>query len=733
MPTLDLNDRDAYPLSNGPKNVWVWTRSNWSDPWIPRPELLPTELSWGIAPTIDAAAFTYHYGNHILPGSSRIVTYAPLSDQRLYILVRFDTDDGDPLDWLGITDPPVTETHYPARQTFAATGTQILRAGGFLRSLTRSPILSTVHETAASGDLARSPNVGATFNATPKGNCTLTKKTLTIGDGVASGSAYAFADINNPLVDTWSTRDIVEHLCTFQLPTPAGSRIEPTPDGEIPWALGDLSALPTWDSPRLETDGRTTADLLNTLIRPSKLLGYRVRPVITHPELDADQTPHDADVDPPTVDSIELEFFTTTPTEIDLPGIGTLPAAATIHDIEAVSDPKTVIRVTEDVVDSVDQIQIRGPREIGVATFQSFESELVPDWSGTEKNLYAAAASTEDGYSDWSPSEQRRANERVRNSTDYRHVYRRFRLRDNWDGTVFGGDPVFYRADDDTEPHAPYNGLLEILDTLPLYQGVDYSVAIDEVDESGGLHELDPLVTMRNPQDLTYERIDALGTNLAGDDNAIPNLRPFSIAFSVAPPLAFNLTVSGAPQHAIDKNFSALDVDPVQTIYGGYDYTLLNATLALRGNRRPAVHVPASTTRPVVERKIIDLDHPALQMVYLSPQTTVDIDPLGTAILAPGGLLRDPMPTLNALAEIVADHVLAPRRRVELITPRRLGGITPGDLLATVDTYTQPINAPIHQIRITFPITKPTETAQKRIETTITAASYTANITDLIG
>lgn len=736
MPTLDLNNRTTSPLASNYQRVWVWTRKNWADDWTPRPDIIPTQISWAMAPTLDAAELVYHYGYVIPVGGSAETLLPPLDASRFYVLIRCDCSDGSTRDWLGRTDPPETVQHFPARQRFPATGTQSIKAVGLLRSLQRSPVLSTVHEIAPeSATFRRSPNVGATFNPDlKKGNRTAAKQTLAV-DTKQTLAAYAFADINNAAAKFWSTRDIVEHLLTWHLSTADGNLLDPIPDDAIPWIIGDLDPLPDWDKPLLATDARSTASLLDALLRSSKLLGYRVRAVVTHPELEGNDTPFTDGVDLPTVDEVRVEFFTATDETIDLPEIGYLPAAATQYTIAAIDDPLTTITTTEDTIESVDQIQLRGPREIGVATFRH-TSELVDDWTPAALAEYTAGASGEAGYSSRTPSEKRAADDRIRSKKSLAGVFSRLKFKANWNGTA-SGDPVFVPDPDDedestNETHIPYTGELDFLAGLPLYESVDYFGPADEVDEDDGLKTIPALITLENPRDATRVRIEKLGITPTGNENSVPNLKPFRLAANVTKPLGLELSVSAGPKHAIaGGTFSGTTADPAQSVFGGYDYKTIQATLALVGNRRPAILIPAEVNRPLVERKIVTLEHPALQLVYIAAATVIDIDADGDPLTSDGGLLRDPMPTLEAIAKIVAKHVLAPRRRLQITTPRRFSEIYPGDLIATVDTYGEAIAAPVSQITLRLPLNDNHKTTPA--ETTITAASFQANVAELFG
>ncbi|MDM4015864.1 hypothetical protein [Roseiconus lacunae] len=731
MPTIDLNDRETYPLATSYQRVWIWTRLDWADDWTPRPDLIPIEVVFRAGPQPDTATLRYRYGFTMQPGDLQPTLYQRIGNVRFYVLIRIDCDDGEPRDFLGRSTPPKTEQHAAARQTLPETGIQRVEVVGLMDSLNRCPVLSTVHEVKPNGDLARSKNVGSTFNEDAKGNRTTAKKALDV-DAESTGDAYAFGDINNAAKSFWSSRDIAEHLCTFHLPTPHdGALLDGLdPEVDIPWTIGGLSALPDWDRPELQTEGRTTGDLLNALCPASKLLGFRVRPVVTHPALAVDQTPFTDGVALPSVDQVRIEFFTHAASAITLPNVGTVPANPAVYDIELASDPKSPTTISEDHAETVDQIQILGPRELAVVTLRAAaDAELVPDWSAGQESQYATGGSGESGYATMSPSEQRIVDDRIRDAPNLAPVYSRLKLVDEWDGTAEAED-VFVPEDGTT--HVPYTGLCQIADRLPLYEGVDYFGAVTGIDESDGLKRIPNIYTLENPSTAVRERVEQLGQTTSGNNDDTPDLRPFGVSIAPTQPLGLELSVTGGPRHAIaGSSFSGTAADLEQTVFGGYDYRTLQATVALIGNRRPAIYVPAEVTDPLITRKVITIDHPSLQLVHIAVGAVVDIDGAGAPVTSDGGLLRDPSDLLTALATIVADYVLQPRRKVTIRTDRRLSDLAVGDLIRSVDTYDDDINAPIAEIRITIPESAD-NSPPRAITTTIIASSTAADPKRLI-
>ncbi|MEO1529947.1 MAG: hypothetical protein AAFX06_31415, partial [Planctomycetota bacterium] len=550
--TFSLNDRGAYPLGVDFRRVWIWTKVRWADEWTPRPDFTPTQATWKIAPGLDSLTCERDYGFGIRFDGAR-ETRARLGRTRLYILARFETDVFDqPLDWLGRTLPPVTKYDYPARIGFPRTGTQTIPAVGFLRALQQTPILSTVHEDKPDGTLKRADGSGAVFNPnSERGNRTLDTSTLEV-DGQTTLAAHGFADAHSLTSTHWSTRDIVQHLLTFHVPTKTRAILDAGTD--IPWTIGALDALPDWDKPRIETDGQTTAAILDRLLRPSKLLGWRVRPVVTHPTRSSNESPFD--VEPPTVESLNVEFFTAARTAIVLPSVGTLPAAVNQHTIDAIADPNTTIDVKEDTRETVSQIRVRGPLEIGVCTLRhGTGKELTDDWSGDLKTAYDVGGSGEDGYADRTPSEQRRADAAVRDQPKHRPVYSRLKLVEEWDGNA-DGHPVFVQ-DSEGSTFAPYTASLEFLEKLPLYESITYTGDATAVDESGGLERIQPIHTLEHPtKGDTRVRVDRIGKLASGNDDSFEGMKPFSInvgleSESTDSVIGIRLEVSQAPQHAI--------------------------------------------------------------------------------------------------------------------------------------------------------------------------------------
>ncbi|MEO1529434.1 MAG: hypothetical protein AAFX06_28770, partial [Planctomycetota bacterium] len=172
--------------------------------------------------------------------------------------------------------------------------------------------------------------------------------------------------------------------------------------------------------------------------------------------------------------------------------------------------------------------------------------------------------------------------------------------------------------------------------------------------------------------------------------------------------------------------------DGDQSVYKGISYTTIESTVAIRGTRRPEYRIPAELQdEETPEVKTFTIEHPSLELVHIAADTVVDLDADNAPVTSAGGILRNPLGNLQALAEIIASHVLDARYSATVQTGRLFAGLYPGDFLASVDTFEEAINAPIRELRIDLPIT-PNGQAPKPAQTRITAAAYQLNINEFL-
>ena len=133
----------------------------------------------------------------------------------------------------------------------------------------------------------------------------------------------------------------------------------------------------------VESDGVSVGSVLDEILSPSRMLGWKVAPVI-------------AAGPPPSVSALQIVPFTRAASAISLPSVGSLPANADVSTFASVGDPLTDVAVDVDSSEAVDQVVVQGPREIGVGTLRP--SEHTPAWKTSDQLDYDDAFSNDPGW-----------------------------------------------------------------------------------------------------------------------------------------------------------------------------------------------------------------------------------------------------------------------------------------------------------------------------------------------
>lgn len=701
--TINTDNRNTYPLNGQVLGAMVWTKPTWASEWVQRDDLFPLGCSWKAHDELAGATLHYRYGEVLLPGYPETQVLSRITVRGYYVLIAWGTHDGIPLYWLGFAESPITLEHVPARDGQPDTGVQTIPCFGLGRALEETWITSTVFENPdppdPPDDIPKRTFGGAVFNRGNRGNRSAEKLAF---EGGLDGYVFTNPDADG---EWWSSRDIVEHLFAFHLPTPEYVK----KSGGIPWTMTGVSAIPNWDRPVIETDGANVSQILSQLLSPDRLLNWTIGANATFVDY----------LSPPTISQLRIELFTHTPTAISLPAFGNVPANTNQISLTCQTDPKTKITVTEDESDVVDQLIVRGPHEIGIGTFTYEEFE--DDWDPNNQGTYDDGGKNSAGWSALRKSVQRERNEAVRGKRELSKVYRVWRLKKDWDGCVEGFDverlPIFKpepTEDEEAEPtkYVPFLGAIEFLETMPLYSGIDYTKPIDEIDESGSRVRLKPIFMIENPKSSQLEDFTRTSKLLVGFRDRDPNAIPITLAGGVDNEFGprYTIDVSGGPQHAIAKDFTPNIADVPQKRWGEYDYEKVKITLAVKNDRRPYVTLPTSVTADVVRRKIITIEHPSLEMVYLAENTIVGFDDTGEPEYhSEGGILRDPSDMLRSITAMLAAHYLQPRRRCVIETGWRLSSMQIGSILTNVSQWPTAVNSPIIEISIQNPLQNDSE------------------------
>ena len=213
--TINLASRAAFPNVSETPTAKVWTKASWGDNWTERPDFIPTESTWTVGSTLATSSLYHPYGRVRFPNQSQHANVPKVTSRGYFVMIGWECDDGDPLYWLGYAESPINSSEIPARDGIPVSGVQTIPCIGMIGLLRQNWITTTVHEDPAgpTNDPKRAHG-GSIFNRDGNPNRSSTKQSLNGGH-----SAYVFA---NPSDDGefWSSRDVIEHLIAFHLPTP---------------------------------------------------------------------------------------------------------------------------------------------------------------------------------------------------------------------------------------------------------------------------------------------------------------------------------------------------------------------------------------------------------------------------------------------------------------------------------------------------------------------------------
>jgi len=694
MTHINLNDRSVWPLLSVAGSAEVYTRATWAAAWTLRPDLYAVQTVWTMAPSVATATLEYRYGRVMVPGASRFTDLLPITARGYFVCIRRRNPAGVPIDWVGYAELPITRDRTQARDGLPQSGKQTIPCFGLLRALEHTIVDSTVYaHPDRANEALRSGGTGAIFNEGMRGNRSKTKRSLA-GAGPA---AFVFAHPNDEDSTFWSTRDIVEHLAAFHLPTPMSAPVS----GGLPWSVNNLDVLPIWDRPSIPSDLSPVSELLNQLIRPEKMLSYTIGASIGGAGV-------------PVVNSLVIEPRSLLASPLSLP-LATVPANPDQFSLSWTNDPLTEVVVDQDATAVYDQVIVQGPREIAVCTLSAdpaATSTHEQGWETADQSQYSDGAILWSGFSAASIEEKRTTNERFRTQGKMRNVYSLYKFRKDFNGrnqNQFLFEPV------SGQPYIPSPLGIEILDYLPLYEEVNYGADPATVDETRGLTLRKPVFSLRerNPDgSLSATRLYIDPEGRLTDQDALLQSRPFRLEYEFEDFLNVRLVVRDAPQHAIaGKEFvgNLGDLDQ-ETVFGDLSHKGWELTIAIRGDRRPRFALPAPEAiagLDVVRRKIITLDDDSLASIYIGTNTIVGFaNNTPNTVTSPGGVLRNPTPILESICRLVARQYTEPRQRVTIRTARLLPQLSVGALITTVETATTQVNTIISEMRVDSPLTE---------------------------
>ena len=695
--TLDFNAAHASEITSAAAAPIVRIRSRWADPWVVQPDVYAESATFADGNHVNTAQLRYYYGRTKAPADNAYVDRVRVNHRGQFVLIEFPTIT-TPLHWCGYIETPVDVQQSNPSANPPQAGEQILPCYGMDRALT-APLQQVFYRfNDGNNDVVRSGGSASVFN----GQIDRPGVEFKNRSAAKIGGSYVFE--NDPAVaEYWTTRDIVEYLLLRHFPSAA-----------IGFSL-DSDNLPGGDRPIIDARQRTIADVLNMLVNPQRLMTWGVGYDLAS-------------------NAVHFSFDSILESDLAIPGGRTFPANPNTFVVNHGSDPLTTAVVTEDSLDVYDRIIVRGAQRVTVCTLSNtLDSNFGKLWTDALETEYETAASNDAGYAAANDSEKRRMNRDKRQEPKFADVFSLIGYEPSDIPTHFQAQkPLFPSVDDPAVPATILNTDLRFLEDLPLAADVDYSGA-----------------GPWNHHDKTRRPIFAIGTDdlnnefdlaTLGSDSYTRGTTPIRWSATLAPVpgrLAFRIRVRGGPQHAIgihDKPpFNEFDPLPVDDLQLGYfSYLRTQVTCAIQEPRYCETKYPLADPSPlpdVLRERVFYLGD-RYQQIYVYPDTVVGLNPF-VPLKSDGGYIRDDTDKLKEVATILGRYYTTPRRSLTLTTHRITNALAVGDLVRTVDSHSQPINAVVSRIEIKTPIAANGNPAGSPTQT-ITASSSRVNLVDIL-
>lgn len=737
---LDINDTNPQPTSNllefgsgigfdGAAVVFV--RQKWGDNWTQNDKLVCVNLNWAASPTIPTAQLIYRYG-HTLERNGTINVRPKASLGGWYVRIVVTCADGVRV-WHGFVDDVAdAPAGYVARAALDEddlpitvldpTGIQTLSCVGMVAALDRSPILTSymlVGSTFQGPGLSnmRVAMSAPTFNPRSKisdepgeslqiKNRSTSEVTVPTWPPVTAPTYPATApDLARTAYllrarrgygqttdgELWTSQQIAQYLVCF-----AGPRDGATRERLPVWLYDPDAAIPTWDSPVLDCEGKTLKQALDQIMSLKHSVAYWVW------------------VDDIT-NRIVIQAFTALESNLTVGTGKTVAANPRWMDIVCDSDPATSFTLQKSESAVANQVLVRGAKRVLVTTLK-IGTSLVPLWLSATETAY----NTEFGAMLTSSNirEQYAARDALEQGR-FKELWRMFEIssgfnwKDSSNADLFRTDipdPSLNYATNDR--YLPYYGHLRILPNLPLKAGVNY---------------LDPTaITLHRNSFAQFREIEvyglAHGANFAGTMNGDPTLwtnrAKRDVQYDVNDP---DYQLNAKPLKADLGLGISLDVEGAfQGILGGTSGAShipvlprdsLEVTLAIEEDRFLEAVWPATAPTAVdgVLRRVFDFGD-QYQLIELARNTIVGIAGRAFQRSSDRTWIRNDYDQLLELAKQLQQWTSAARNIVRLSSRRCTAKLWPGQLIKKLNPtegHEATCNCVITEVSMSFPIGTP--------------------------
>jgi hypothetical protein len=648
--------------------------------WTDLPDVKCTELTRGLAPTIDQASLEHEFGTIDGAYRSRLDLRGKFVRITLSTPLRVDgeiirDENGDIIyaavvDWVGF----VTGEQLHRWPEEAVSMSQRLRGGD-----------QTFIANGLEWFLARQTiNSSVVYDGTDDGH--RIDRVLGFNTGFGDGRDIEYTDRGNADTEVlgfardkdhaalWKGWNIVRYLLHFHPPKDKDGNESPC---NFALDLDNLEYL--FDiAPTLRCDGNSVWQALNAVIAQNRGLTWWLR--------------YDDDTN-----TAYVMLSSQAVSSIALPGGGTLPAAKVITSIADLDGIEGTPQIAYDEGRYYDQIVCRGAFKRSVFTVAVSNGTLEKSWSDAEETAYLLAADDAD------PA----VNDRVRQQNRFERVFSMFHIPTDWDGDVAEGVhacPKFSDTGSIIGSEPLHLASLRLLPSMPLKVGYDYTdatapVAADPTNIRPEFAKPFAIVDVDTDDWRFTHRInvtqDEGGDKLTSYWLAILNGTPgFQLLPSGGMPhcLAGPAFDEGDPGTAVSEYAPEIDYENMRcTVCGEWDaYCEGTYPGAIVGTPKPARILYIN----IGERARFD---------WLAEGTDLDINEDGTRkTVTTAGALRDDTSLCRDYARLAYDWYGVTRATLQLNYEHIDLPVELGDLITTIGTgaAAETVNAVVSQISI---------------------------------
>ncbi|MFA5485404.1 MAG: hypothetical protein WC260_04125 [Candidatus Pacearchaeota archaeon] len=329
------------------------------------------------------------------------------------------------------------------------------------------------------------------------------------------------------------------------------------------------------------------------------------------------------------------------------------------------------LRIRYSAIHKWDQVVVRGGPVYSTATYSanplatSTWAPLVPDWTNAQQSAYESAA-----------------DDNERRAEKYENVFCRFRVPDDWDWTM-NGAALVPTVDEDGELDFSTGGIAHREGHV-----WERELPFETIKEGDQVDYRKPFAFCYEPTSASYQLLDRLVVQEEEDSDSVTEY-PTPFYFSDR-----ELALTLRPR--INHLFAALHWSPPEgasEIDSVIAWDTIQLTAMVETDAHLQVTRQLTATSSTGARRTLVIEEPDAVAWYVVPGTVTDVSG-GTRDTHPGGLVRNDVERLRALAAFAAAWYGENRQTIDLMVKSILLAHPVGSLIVSAG-----IGGAVHDIR----------------------------------